>query len=229
MQLLLYHSAGQAQVPLQKLLRQWGGVVTSCTNVRQAHDLAMTHVFAAILYVHPHTAPEELLAFISDLREAGCTTPCIAISNSLSHVERQRALAAGVTAYFMHPYSYTELMRTLQLSTQQKHGSMVTLIRKGGFELDLLGRTASFTGTPLLLTRREFDLLSFFLSNPGRVLTRTHIWEELWGHQEYPLANTIGVHVNRLRRKLPIGAREYLTSLYGVGYRLQVPDQLNEQ
>lgn len=224
MQLLLYHSPSQPQVALQKLLRQWGGNLTTVSDVRQAHDLAMTQAFAAVLYVQPHAAPEELHAFVADLRQAGCATTCIAISSSLSQLERQRALAAGVTAYFMHPYSYTELMRTLQLSTQGSRGPAITTLSKAGFELDLLGRTAEYFGTPLLLTRREFDLLSFFLSNPGRVLTRTHIWEELWGHQEYPLANTIDVHVNRLRRKLPAQARQSLTSLYGVGYRLKLAE-----
>ncbi|MGN9911431.1 winged helix-turn-helix domain-containing protein [Phytohabitans sp. LJ34] len=79
-------------------------------------------------------------------------------------------------------------------------------------------RTVRLGGTPLELTRLEFDLLVFLAENPRRVFTRLQLLGAVWGY-EHAVARTVDVHVRRLRAK--VGEKiPLITTVYGVGYRL---------
>ena len=214
MQVILYLEHAGAEPSLQKLLTQWGAIPHVVTTQAQLLASAMSSEVTAVLIVQ--SALEGLAAF-RVLGEAGCTTPCILITHQESHTTRQVALHEGASAYFIAPFSYTELLRSISQSKRQ--AKPASLLRLGSLVLDPTSRTAYSHQTPLVISRREFDLLLLFMTHQGRVLTRAHIWEELWGFQDYPLANTIDVQVNRLRRKLPFEYRNYISTIYGVGYR----------
>jgi DNA-binding response OmpR family regulator len=94
--------------------------------------------------------------------------------------------------------------------------------RDGDLTVDLGARQAVRDGTELVLTTREFDLLAFFLSNPGQVFSRKELLSSVWGWTVGD-ESTVTVHVRRLRAKLeadPADPRRVLT-VWGSGYRYQ--------
>ncbi len=80
--------------------------------------------------------------------------------------------------------------------------------------------TARVDGQIVELTRREFELLAYFLANPRRVLTREKILQQVWGLEYLGESRTIDAHVRRVRAKLGEAAAELIETVVGVGYRL---------
>ena len=88
-------------------------------------------------------------------------------------------------------------------------------------EVDITRRIVTKKGEELKLTRAEYNLLTYFLQNPDRALTRDMILNSVWGYESFPNTRTVDAHVVRLRQKLeadPNTPKHFLT-VHGVGYR----------
>jgi DNA-binding response OmpR family regulator len=95
-------------------------------------------------------------------------------------------------------------------------------VRIGALELDVRGRRARLDGRELDLTPKEFDLLALLAREPGAVVSRSEILQEVWQTTWYGSAKTIDVHVASLRKKL--GDPSWIETVRGIGLRLHVPD-----
>jgi DNA-binding response OmpR family regulator len=95
----------------------------------------------------------------------------------------------------------------------------------GTITVDLDMHTARVDGQVLDLTRREFELLAYFLANPRRILTREKILQQVWGLEYLGESRTIDAHVRRVRAKLGPVAAEQIETVVGVGYRLGGPSE----
>jgi DNA-binding response OmpR family regulator len=93
-------------------------------------------------------------------------------------------------------------------------------LRSGSLVVDLTGRTATLGGTLLDLRRKEFDLLAFFLKNPGRVFTRSQITEAVWGAAYFGTSRTVDTTLGRLRLKIGAEGKK-LRALRGLGYKFE--------
>jgi two-component system response regulator MprA len=93
------------------------------------------------------------------------------------------------------------------------------LIRFADIELDVAAHQASRRGMRLPLTKTEFALLELFLRNPGRVLSRTQIFESVWGYDFGPESNGLWVYIGYLRRKM--GEPRLIQTVRGIGYVLR--------
>ena len=92
--------------------------------------------------------------------------------------------------------------------------------------IDLMGKEVKIADRILSLTRKEYDLLIYFMANQGKVITKNAIAEHLWG-DEMDLSNDfdfIYTHIKNLRKKLiEAGSKDYIKSMYGVGYKFGMP------
>ena len=162
------------------------------------------------------------LAVITALREAGVQTPVLMIS-ALSDVdERVRGLRAGGDDYLTKPFAPDEMVARIEvLLRRQRTPPRATLLRVADLELDLITRCARRGGSALELLPIEFRLLEVLVRNSGQVLTRTMIFESVWGYHFDPGTNVIDVHIGRLRRKVdPPGTAPLIRTVRGSGYRL---------
>lgn len=96
-------------------------------------------------------------------------------------------------------------------------------IRLGPVTLDLDGYRVTVAGRPLDLTFKEFEVLRFLASRPGRVFTRPTLLREVWGYDFYGGTRTVDVHVRRLRAKLGPEHEGLIETVRGVGYRAAEP------
>jgi len=162
------------------------------------------------------------LAVITRLREAGVQTPVLMIS-ALSDVdERVRGLRAGGDDYLTKPFAPDEMVARIEvLLRRQRATDRETVLRIGDLELDLIARSAHRGAHNLELLPIEFRLLEFLVRNSGQVLTRTMIFEAVWGYHFDPGTNVIDVHIGRLRKKVdPPGLVPLIRTVRGSGYQL---------
>lgn len=163
------------------------------------------------------------LALVTRLREAGVQTPVLMISALSDADERVRGLRAGGDDYLTKPFNPDEMAARIEVLLRRHTGpSRPMTLRVGDLELDLIDRQARRGGVQLDLLPTEFRLLEFLMRHTGRVLTRTMIFEAVWGYHFDPGTNVIEVHIGRLRRKLDPPEREPLIhTVRGVGYVLE--------
>ena len=139
--------------------------------------------------------------------------------------DRVGGLRAGAVDYLVKPFAFAELEARIQTHLRVARQIPVTDLRVGPLALNLLERRVTLGGEPIKLSNTEFDLLRYFMHNPGRVLTREQILRTVWGYEHDPATNGVDVYVGYLRRKLARGngAAVTISTLRSRGYRLDDP------
>lgn len=166
------------------------------------------------------------LSVVTELRARGVGTPVLMIS-ALSDVdERVRGLRAGGDDYLTKPFAPDEMLARIDvLLRRHRQQAQQTVLAVADLELDLVRHVAYRDGRPLALLPTEFKLLEFLMRHAGQVLTRTMIFETVWGFHFDPGTNLIDVHIGRLRRKIDAAGRVPLIhTVRGSGYRLAQTD-----
>lgn len=160
------------------------------------------------------------LEVLTLLRKCGNDTPILMIS-ALSDVdERIRGLRAGGDDYLAKPFSPDEMVARLEVLLRRKSvHTFLTRIVVANLELDILARTVSRGEYKIRLSPTEFRLLEYFMRNSTQVVTRTMLFEAIWGYSFDPGTNVVDVHVNCLRRKVDLtGFAPLFHTVRGVGY-----------
>ncbi len=135
--------------------------------------------------------------------------------------DRVRGLRSGADDYLPKPFAFEELLARVEaLLRRARTAPAVSELTDEPLRLDLTARTCTVGGRPLDLTPREFDLLAYFLTRPGQVLSRDEIHRDVWGHDFDRGTNLIDVYVGYVRRKLQeAGCPDRLQTVRGLGYR----------
>ena len=196
-----------------------GNEVESVGNGREGLERALTGAYDAITL--DRMLPEvDGLTLVTELRRAGIDTPVLMIS-ALSDVDaRVRGLRAGGDDYLTKPFAPDEMAARVEVLLRRRRAAAPeTHIAVGDLDLDLMTRSAKRRGAELELLPIEFRLLEFLMRNSGQVLTRSMIFESVWGYTFDPGTNVIDVHIARLRRKVdPDGLPPLIHTVRGRGY-----------
>lgn len=149
-----------------------------------------------------------------------------------TELDRVLGLEMGADDYLTKPFSVRELVarvkaifRRMEVFDAQPQPEKLS---HGPVEIDTEARRVLIEGDSVDLTAREFDLLTFFARNPGRVFTRGQLLDQVWGYTHSGYEHTVNTHINRLRGKLetdPAHPRFILT-VWGVGYRFPTTEEL---
>jgi two-component system, OmpR family, response regulator MprA len=159
------------------------------------------------------------------LRAAGDRTPVLMLTARDAVADRVRGLDAGADDYLVKPFALEELLaRVRALLRRARDGEEGGVLRFADLVLDPGRYTVHRGGRSLELTRTEFALLELFLRNPRQVLTRSVIFDRVWGYDFGPASNSLEVYVGYLRRKTEAaGEPRLLHTVRGVGYALRAP------
>ncbi|WP_175690266.1 response regulator transcription factor [Burkholderia anthina] len=161
------------------------------------------------------------LTIVATMRGRGIETPVLVMS-SLSDVDQRiQGLRAGGDDYLVKPFSLNEMSARIDVLMRRRthHSKVETVLRTGALELDLVRRKVMHRAHELALLPTEFRVLEFMMRHAGRVLTRTMIFEAVWGCRFDPGTNLIDVHVGRLRKKVnQPGEAPLIRTIRGSGY-----------
>jgi DNA-binding response OmpR family regulator len=155
------------------------------------------------------------------LRASGVRTPLIVLSAIGDEVDKVLMLEIGADDYVVKPFGTRELLARIRAVLRRSAADDNKVIAFADVEVDLDRRVVRRRGDEIKLTRAEFNLLTFFLQNPERALTRDMILNSVWGYESFPNTRTVDAHVVRLRQKLEpdVNAPRHFITLHGVGYR----------
>jgi two-component system response regulator MprA len=159
------------------------------------------------------------------LRAEGNGVPILVLTARHSLGDRVAGLDAGADDYLAKPFALEELLarlRAIMRRAAPADGSNVLTL--GDLTLDAGTRLATRAGTPIELTRTEYQLLELFLRNPGQVLTRELILDRVWGFDFGVNSNSLDVYIGYLRRKTEVaGMPRLIHTVRGVGYVARTP------
>lgn len=155
------------------------------------------------------------------LRARGIQTPVIVLSAAAAEMDKVRLLEIGADDYMVKPFGARELLARIRAVLRRAAPDGNKVLEFGDVQVDLTRRTVNKSSHEVRLTRAEYNLLTYFLQNPDRAITRDVILNSVWGYDSLPVTRTVDAHVVRLRQKLepePAHPRHFLT-VHGVGYR----------
>lgn len=206
----------------------------------QSFDLVITDLML------PGLAGDELVSLIRNSAGVQKYLPVIVISARTSPKDKVDLLSLGADDYLSKPFDLDELVARVQvqlrksaliarptaseadaasslarLSEDEPLGPPITL---GRIIADESQRQVSVDGTPISLTRTEFDLLILLLRHPKVVFTKQELYEHIW-HEPYPgQENSVSAHISNIRAKLkPVGADDHIQTVWGIGFKAEAP------
>jgi len=155
------------------------------------------------------------------LRAGNVNTPIIVLSAVGEEVDKVLLLEIGADDYVVKPFGARELLARIRAVLRRTSPDARKVAQFGDVAIDFVRRVVTRGGDALKMTPAEYNLLTYFLSNPDRALTRDMILNSVWGYESFPNTRTVDAHVVKLRQKLESDAnspRHFLT-VHGVGYR----------
>lgn len=164
---------------------------------------------------------EDGIEVLRKFRGIDRATPVLFLTARDAVAHRVEGLDAGADDYLAKPFAFAELTARVRalLRRPEQQSSLVLSYRD--IRADLGSQKASRDGSSLDLTAKEFSLLCLFLQNPGKILTRTRIFDTVWGDTFDGLSNTIEVHIKELRRKLEQFGHRVIHTRRNRGYLLE--------
>jgi len=150
------------------------------------------------------------------------TVPVIVCSGRATERDRVGLLNLGADDFIAKPYSFAELEARVRAVLRRGSAAPTTTLEHGDLVIDQGTRTVTVARSEVVMTRKEFDLLTFLAAAPGRVFSREDLLEQVWGSNgRWQGRSTVTEHIRRVRLKIesdPENPR-FITTIRGIGYR----------
>jgi len=204
-------------------LKARGFQVDWVDNGREGLTRAMTDEYDAITLDRMLPGIDGL-TILATMRGIGIQTPVLMLSALNDVDERVRGLRAGGDDYLTKPFDPEEMAVRLEVMLRRRRApaaQLSTMLCVGPLELDLVSRKVKRDGEEIALLPTEYRVLEFMMRHAGQTITRTMLFEAVWGYHFDPGTNLIDVHMGRLRKKIdPPGAKPMIETVRGSGYIL---------
>ena len=159
--------------------------------------------------------------------------PILMLTAKTEEIDKVVGLELGADDYMTKPFSVREflariraMLRRTEMMKQEvaaNKEAQPSVVKVGSLEIDPTRHQVSLSGSVLDLSPKEFDLLAFLASNPGRVFSRDYLLERVWGYDYAGGTRTVDVHIRWLRQKIEANPQhpKHLLTVRGVGYKLE--------
>ena len=165
------------------------------------------------------------LQILQELKKQQKQDGVIIISAKNSLEDKIAGLKLGADDYLAKPFHHAELAARIESVIRRKQFDSNTLITQNELSIDLQSKTVSVHGNSVILTKKEYDLLLFFIGNKNRVLSKSALAEHLSGDfaDMFDNHDFVYAHVKNLKRKLKeSGYGDYIKTIYGTGYKWEL-------
>lgn len=201
-------------------LQRDGNICEVASDFREASEKAAIYDYDVII-LDINLVTGSGLDVLKTLKKEKKKAGVIIISANNSLTDKLEGLDFGADDYITKPFHLAELNSRINAVLRRGQFGGDEIMEFHEIKIDTKSRTAYIQGKVMALTRKEYDLLVFFISNKGRVLSKEIIAEHLWGDDSDLLDNFdfIYVHINNLRKKLTTEGAKYIKTAYGTGYK----------
>ena len=201
-------------------LRDEGFAVDLTMDGEEALHWALTNQYGCIV-LDIMLPGRDGWSVLKALRQKGMTTPVIFLTAKDAIDDRVRGLDMGADDYVVKPFNWAELLARVRAAIRRPQGSRAATLKVDDMEIDTVAKTVRRAGKPIELTAREYALLEYMAHREGQVVSRTDIWEQLYGQEDATTSNVVDVYIGYLRAKID---REHPVKLIhtrrGMGYVL---------
>ena len=212
--------------PLRIALSESGYLVDATEDAKEAQWLIANKDYDLLIldWMLPAISGVSLC---QQYRQMGKIAPVLMLTAKDTTADKVLGLDAGADDYLVKPVDIPELMarvRALGRRSPQWHGDRLTL---GDLHLCISTLVLERQQTRIRLSSREFHLMEYFMRRAGQVISRDSLEQALWTWGTEPESNAVTALIWRLRQRLDeLGAKSWLETVYGMGYRLKVPEKL---
>jgi len=155
------------------------------------------------------------------IRRKNSTIPILILTARDATDEKVQNFEAGADDYLTKPFAFAELLVRVKALLRRGPVNRSSVLRVGDLEVDRLSKQVRRAGKRIDLTAKEYSLLEYFATNPGRVFSRTMIIEHVWDQSFEGLTNIVDVYVRHLRAKVDDAfATKLIRTVRGMGYCL---------
>lgn len=221
MKILIIEDEQQLSLSIATYLRSQSYVCEQAFNFNDALMYVGTYDYDCVL-LDLMLPGGDGLDILRRVRERRNDVGIIIISAKGSLDDKLRGLEIGADDYLPKPFPLPELSMRIYALIRRKEFSASNILLSGGVSINLLEHTATANGMPLELTKTEYELLLFFISNRGRAIAKSAIAEHLSGEMADLLDNFdfIYSHIKNLKAKLARqGCKDCIKTIYGTGYK----------
>ena len=150
--------------------------------------------------------------------------PIIMVTAKSEEADRILGLDIGADDYVVKPFSPREVMTRIKAVLRRVSDERNKRIEVAGLTIDMNSYEAYVNGKPVVLTKKEIEILWLFATNPGKVYTRDHLLENIWGYEYFGDTRTVDTHIKRIRTKLNLDETVGfdIKPVWGVGYKFEV-------
>ena len=198
-----------------------GNICESCNSLSGAISKLSDYDYDCVL-LDIGLPDGEGFAVLDFLKQKSRNEAVLIISARNSLDDKLKGLNIGADDYLTKPFHLAELKARVVAIYRRKAFNSNNKLVFNEISINLLGRTVEVNDTPVILTRKEYDMLLYFIANKGKVISKNAIAEHLWGdemdmHDNFDFIYT---HIKNLRKKLlDVKCTDYLKSIYGIGYK----------
>ena len=162
------------------------------------------------------------LDILSDIRSKSNPAGVIIVSAKDSLDDKVKGLEIGADDYLAKPFHLAELSMRIYAVIRRKAFSASNVLENNGIKINLLEKSVTVNGRPIVLTKSEYDLLLFFIGNKNRVISKSAMAEHLSGEMADMMGNHdfVYTHIKNLKAKLAdAGCKDCVKNIYGTGYK----------
>lgn len=221
MKLLLIEDERSLRETIEKYFSEEGSICETCADQRSAIQKIAVYNYDCIL-LDIGLPDGDGFAILEYLRSSGKNECVLIISARNSLDDKIKGLNLGADDYITKPFHLAELKARLMAIFRRKAFDNNSILNYDSISIDLLGRTVSVNDKVMVLTRKEYDMLLYFIANKGKVISKNAIAEHLWG-DEMDIRDSfdfIYTHIKNLRKKLmELSGKDFFATIYGVGYK----------
>lgn len=158
-----------------------------------------------------------------ELREKGIKAPILMLTGEFAVAKKIEALDSGADDYLVKPFDMAELQARVRALLRRKSQHVRTsTLKVGDLTINIIDKTVTRQAKEITLQRKEFQILEYFMRNPGKLITRDTLLEHIWDSDVDSVANVVDVHIKYLRDRIdkPF-SKKIIKTIYGLGYKLE--------
>lgn len=221
MKLLIIEDEQGLRESIERYFTEEGIICESCGDLKTAIGKIAIYQYDCIL-LDIGLPDGEGFTLLEYLKLNGKNEGVLIISARNSLDNKIKGLNLGADDYLIKPFHLAELKARIDAIFRRRAFNTNNLLNYDQINIDLLAREVKVNAVDIILTRKEYDMLLYFIANKGKVISKNAIAEHLWG-DEIDLVDSfdfIYTHIKNIRKKLMEAAqRDYIKSVYGVGYK----------